>query len=120
MHSADTELMRDLHTLQSYLLYYPSLLEDFRSSIVFILNTPNPAMDLYPEEHDLSHLMLRKECYTLLTEVERLQRNCTMGEKRLDNVINLAGLEATRKYAEAAIRDSAIASYQSYIIHLYG
>ncbi|KIK64875.1 hypothetical protein GYMLUDRAFT_71238 [Collybiopsis luxurians FD-317 M1] len=115
MHSADTELMRDLHTLQSYLLYYPSLLEDFRSSIVFILNTPNPAMDLYPEEHDLSQLMLRKECYTLLTEVERLQRNCTMGEKRLDNVINLAGLEATRKYAEAAIRDSAIMKQIAYL-----
>ncbi|KAF9076893.1 cora-like Mg2+ transporter protein-domain-containing protein [Rhodocollybia butyracea] len=81
MRSSEMTLTRDLHTIQAHQLHYSSLLEDFRKSVEFILNTPNPAMD--------ARKLLEKECLNLLIEVERLEKSREMQERRLKNVMNL-------------------------------
>ncbi|KIK67894.1 hypothetical protein GYMLUDRAFT_256709 [Collybiopsis luxurians FD-317 M1] len=119
----DMDLTQNLHTIQAHLLHYSSLLEDFRKSIVFILNTSNPAMDSFSEEERvLSHKLLQKECNNLLIEVERLEKSRMMQERRLKNVMNLVfstvNIRDSRRMqdlTEAAVRDSAAMKQIAYL-----
>ncbi|KAF5390536.1 hypothetical protein D9757_002594 [Collybiopsis confluens] len=119
----DMDLTRSLHTIQAHLLHYSSLLEDFRKSIKFIVDTPNPAMESIPEEERLmSRKLLEKECSNLLIEVERLEKSRLMQERRLKNVMNLVFstvniLDSKRmqNLTEAAVRDSAAMKQIAYL-----
>ncbi|KAJ3998256.1 hypothetical protein F5050DRAFT_1567627 [Lentinula boryana] len=127
MRSSDMDLTRDLHTIQAHLLHYSSLLEDFQKSIIFVLDTPNPAMDSLPdEERILSRRLLQKECNNLLIEVERLEKSRTMQERRLKNVMNLVFstvniLDSKRMQdlTEAAVRDSAAMKQIAYLSMIF-
>ncbi|KAJ3788735.1 hypothetical protein GGU10DRAFT_345580 [Lentinula aff. detonsa] len=127
MRSSDMDLTRDLHTIQAHLLHYSSLLEDFQKSIIFVLDTPNPAMDSLPdEERILSRKLLQKECNNLLIEVERLEKSRTMQERRLKNVMNLVFstvniLDSKRMQdlTEAAVRDSAAMKQIAYLSMIF-
>lgn len=71
----------ELLTIHASLLDHASLLEDFRKSVIPILNTANPAMDADGNdlEREKFRELLRKECNTLLSEIETLEME--MGTK---------------------------------------
>jgi len=123
MRSSEMTLTRDLHTIQAHQLHYSSLLEDFRKSVEFILNTPNPAMDaLSDEDRTMSRKLLEKECLNLLIEVERLEKSREMQERRLKNVMNLVfstvnitDSKRMQDLTQAAVRDSAAMKQIAYL-----
>lgn len=72
------------------MLYYISLLEDFKNAITFIRDTYNPCLDTYDEAtKEISQKLLQRECNNLLTEIGRLELSRDMQEKRLQNVMDL-------------------------------
>ncbi|KAK7441985.1 hypothetical protein VKT23_016263 [Stygiomarasmius scandens] len=117
MRSSDMALTRILHIIRAHHLHYSSLLEDFRKSVLFILNTPNPAMDaksIGDKDRIYSRKLLEKECNNLLTEIERLEQARDMQDKRLKNVmhlvfstVNIGDSRKMQEMTEAAVRDSA-------------
>ncbi|KAH9481561.1 hypothetical protein JR316_0006088 [Psilocybe cubensis] len=107
----DIHLTRELHIIRAYLLHYASLLESFRKSVLFLRNTPNPAMK---DQDDFQKSMdvMNRECDTLLSEIERLDMYRRMQEMRLDNVVNLAFASVNfqdsrdmQRLSEASLRD---------------
>ena len=93
----DTDNIREtrhLHILQAHLLYYRNLLEDFRMSVLFVMETANPAMEdssVTEQERRWSKDILEKETKYLLSEIERLDSQRAMQALRLKNVIDLVG-----------------------------
>ena len=88
----DIKLTRELHKLQAHLLYYQQLLRDFRVSVNFVKDTPNPAMSVLAsteEERSDSAELLCKEANNLISEIDRLTGQRTMLSERLQNVIHL-------------------------------
>jgi len=83
----------ELHTIGAHLLRYAELLEDFRSTITFILETPNPAMESpslgLEIDRRLSQDLLKKECHNLSMQIERLAMSRELQDRRLKNVMNL-------------------------------
>ena len=83
---------RDLHILQAHLLYYRTLLDDFRKSVVFVQETANPAMQdssVNDKERTDSETILKRETDYLLSEIERLESQRSMHVMRLKNVMDL-------------------------------
>ena len=69
---------------------YTSLLEDLQKAITFVQETLNPVLDsLTVEEREFSLRLLNRECDILLSEVDRLERERSMQERRLDNAMHL-------------------------------
>jgi hypothetical protein len=108
-------ITRELHIIRAHLLHYASLLEDFRKSVQFVLDTPNPAMDsdsFVNDEKTKDRRLLEQESHNLLSEIKRLEMSRTMQDKRLKNVMNLVGLRITRYsppfYNQTSIRCSAV------------
>lgn len=87
------DVTQELHKIRAHLLQYASLLEDFRQSVLFIRDTPNPVMDkdnpTYQFKHKGHEGLLGKECKNLLTQVERLQMSRQMWDLRLKNLMQL-------------------------------
>jgi hypothetical protein len=55
-----------------------------------VQTTINPALDsVTPDERDFSLALLKRECDNLLDEVDRLQREREMQDRRLRNVMHL-------------------------------
>jgi len=93
IHTNDINLTQELHVMQAHLLHYTSLLEDFRKTVVFVSDTPNPALDdpaqYSPEARLRSQELMRRECERLLSEIARLEKSRAMQSKRLRNVMKL-------------------------------
>jgi hypothetical protein len=90
METYDLSITRELHTIRAHLLHYTSLLEDFRKSVQFILDTPNPAMDCYETcQREGDRELLDRECGYLLTECKRLDMSRKMQDMRVKNIMNL-------------------------------
>src|ERR1700683_1319484 len=85
----ESALTQELHVIRAHLLHYTGLLEDFRKSVQFIKDTPNPAMDANSEVAEASRELLDRECDTLLSEISRLEMTRDMQNKRVKNVMNL-------------------------------
>ncbi|KAJ3510345.1 hypothetical protein NLJ89_g4728 [Agrocybe chaxingu] len=124
----DIHLTRELHIIRASLLHYASLLESFRKTVVFLRNTPNPAMRDHLDSNTSigSADLLERECDTLVSEIERLDMFRRMQEMRLENVINLAfasvNFEDSRdmqRLSEAALRDSAAMKRISYLTMVF-
>jgi hypothetical protein len=127
MATTDMTLTQQLHVVRAHLLHYQSLLEDFRKSVVFVAETQNPMLEqmtdtLPPEKIVFVQGLMRKESTNLLNEIARLEKNRSMQEKRLKNVMDLAfssvNLEDSRrmqKLTEAAVRDSAAMKQIAYL-----
>ncbi|KAG6904868.1 hypothetical protein DXG01_006627, partial [Tephrocybe rancida] len=122
----DIRLTQELHVIQAHLLHYASLLDHFRKTVVFVLDTPYPGLDnpsLYkPEHRDRSKELMKKECNNLLSGIEQLEKTCHMQGKRLKNVMNLGfssvNIEDSwrmQKLTEAAVKDSAAMKQVAYL-----
>jgi cytidylate kinase len=116
MHDSRFET-HELRILQAHLLHYQSLLHNFKISVTFIEETPNPAMEsevFTQEQRVTSKELMKKECKNLLSQIDLLERRREMLTNRLKNVLDLAfeivnteGSRQTRILTEATIRDSA-------------
>src|SRR6266478_9205881 len=82
-------LTEELHIIRAHLLHYSSLLAAFEKIVTFIKETPNPA--LTEAQHEVSAPLMNRECKNLLEEIERLDQERLMQEKRLKNVMDLVG-----------------------------
>ncbi|KAF8066879.1 hypothetical protein FPV67DRAFT_1670352 [Lyophyllum atratum] len=122
----DMNLTQELHVIQAHLLHYASLLQDFRKSVEFVLDTPYPALDnptfYSAEKKARSQELLKKECNNLSREIDRLEMSRVMQGKRLKNVMNLGfssvNIEDSRhmrKLTEAAVKDSAAMKQIAYL-----
>ncbi|KAK0484497.1 hypothetical protein IW261DRAFT_1456929 [Armillaria novae-zelandiae] len=120
-------LTRELHIIRAHHLHYSSLLEDMKKAVVFILDTPNPAMDTLPEkDKQFSRKLLEKECRNLLSEIDRLEMSRRMQDKRLKNVMNLVfssvninDSKRMKELTEAAVRDSAAMKQIAYLTMIF-
>jgi len=128
----DTDNIREtrhLHILQAHLLYYRNLLEDFRKSVLFVMETANPAMEdssVTEQERKRSKDILEKETKYLLSEIERLDSQRAMQALRLKNVIDLAFASVNiddSKYMHqltvATVRDSAAMKQIAYLTTVF-
>jgi hypothetical protein len=92
-----TTLTQQLHVVRAHLLHYASLLEDFRKTVVFVAQTPNPVLLHASETHTAATItfitdLMRRESTNLLDEIARLEQNRSMQDNRLKNVMNLVRL----------------------------
>jgi len=106
----EIELTRELHKVEAHLLHYKQLLQDFRKSVVFVKDTPNPATEsekmtgpeheewermteqerkMAAQEHEDSKNLMDKETHNLISEIERLEGQRSMYSDRLQNVMRL-------------------------------
>lgn len=88
----DVSLTYELHVIRAHLLHYTSLLRDFRTSVEFVRDTANPAMDsddIDDETRAHDKKVLRSECENLLSEIHRLELNRKTQDDRVQNVQNL-------------------------------
>ncbi|KAG6918781.1 hypothetical protein DXG01_011532 [Tephrocybe rancida] len=126
IHTNDIHLTQELHIIQAHLLHYESLLDDFRKTVVFVLDTPYPGLDnpsLYtPEHRDRFKELMKKECNNLLSEIKRLEKARLMQGRRLKNVMNLGfssvNIEdswSMQKLTEAAVKDSTAMKQVAYL-----
>ncbi|KAF8908206.1 hypothetical protein CPB84DRAFT_1813404 [Gymnopilus junonius] len=131
----DFTLTQELHAISAHLLHYDSLLQDFRNSILFVKDTPNPSLqprDSEPhdaavaEERRQNETLMDRECGTLLLEVDRLERSRMLMESRLKNVmdlefsiINIEDSRGMQKLTEATVRDSAAMKQIAYLTMVF-
>jgi pyruvate-formate lyase len=83
-------LTQQLHLIRAHHLHYVSLLDDFGTTVRFIRDTANPALDaLSPDERAWNADTMQRECANLLREVARLESERAMQEWRVKNVLDL-------------------------------
>ena len=88
--TAEMPITRELHIISAHHLHYMSLLDHYTKHINFIKNTPNPAMESVCEvDRKKSAKLLKRECESLLNEIERLTNELNTQERRLKNVMAL-------------------------------
>lgn len=126
IHTNDINLTQELHIIQAHLLHYAILLDEFKKTVIFVLETPNPALDdtarYSPEVKLHSEQLLKQECGNLLREIRRLEGSRSMQSMRLQNVMNLGfnyvNLEDSRhmgRLREASVKDSAALKQVAYL-----
>ncbi|KAF8523159.1 hypothetical protein BU17DRAFT_86332 [Hysterangium stoloniferum] len=122
------DFTKQLHQIRAYLLHYASLLEDFKKSVQFILDTPNPAMDapINAGHRDFSRAILERECKILLSHIERLSNSRILWDQRLTNIMNLAfasvniqDSDQMKQLTRAALRDSAAMKQIAYLTMVF-
>ena len=88
--TAEMPPARELHIIGVYHFHYLSLLDHCTKHVIFIKNTPNPAMDAVSmEERSISRELLNRECDNLLDEITHLRSQLRMQKQRLENVMAL-------------------------------
>jgi hypothetical protein len=95
--SKNLQLTQELYVIRAHLLYWSSLLEDFKRTVNFVIRTLNPAMDadeFTDDDRRTTQYLLTRECNNLLGEVERLDRARNVQEKRLKNAMDLVRCSA--------------------------
>jgi len=117
MSTSEMKLTQELHIIRAHHLHYSSLLADLRRTVIFIQDTPNPAMEcdsFSAQERVLSKTMLERECLNILREIERLEKGQMMQDHRLKNVmdlvfssVNIIDSRRMQTMTETAVRDSA-------------
>ncbi|KAG9311757.1 hypothetical protein JVU11DRAFT_8000 [Chiua virens] len=106
------KLTRELHKLRAHILHYEQLLQDFRRSVEFVRDTPNPAMNapwISETKREASAKLLRTEANNLIRNAIHL----TFA------TVNVQDGKAMQKLAEAIIKDSAALKQIAYITMLY-
>ncbi|PPQ92528.1 LOW QUALITY PROTEIN: hypothetical protein CVT25_010361 [Psilocybe cyanescens] len=117
----DMPLTHELHVIRAHHLHYTSLLDDYAKHVIFIRDTPSPAMDGKTEdEREFSKAIMARECANLLVEIKRLEGELYMQERRLQNVLELVDRRYTRLITEATIRDSADEANRLYDYGIFG
>jgi len=111
----DVAMTYELHVIRAHLLHYTTLLLDFKKSVVFVRDTPNPVMDhdsVTKTQRKLDKKLLVQECGNLLLEIERLEMNRRLQDDRVQNVKLLV-------YAMVNIEDSKAMKRLSYITMIF-
>lgn len=101
----DVAMTYELHVIRAHLLHYTSLLRDFRTSVEFVRDTANPAMDaddVGEATRAADKELLDKECGHLLSEINRLELNRKMQDDRVQNAQNLVSPSCPRHVPDAA------------------
>ncbi|GJJ08745.1 hypothetical protein Clacol_002964 [Clathrus columnatus] len=119
----DIAFTQGLHRARAYLLHYASLLDDFKNTVQFIRQTPNPALDvLSKRERDFSRKLLKKECQNLSLQIDRLQKSREMWDQRLSNImqlgfssVNIDDNKQMKELTKATVRDSAAMKQVAYL-----
>jgi hypothetical protein len=88
MSSNDIDGTQELYNIRAHQLHYASLIEDLFNTVNFILETKNPAMESSLQRRE-SDEMLHRECHNLMNAIKRLERERSMQDHRLKNVMNL-------------------------------
>ncbi|KAG1896143.1 uncharacterized protein F5891DRAFT_609260 [Suillus fuscotomentosus] len=118
----DNNLTTELHTIQARLLHYASLLEDFRKSVTFIRNTPNPVLES-PKFTDHArrdtNRVMRKECDNLLSEIDRLGFQLTNITDLAKATVNFVDSRRMQDLTIATVRDSAAMKQISYLTMIF-
>ena len=83
-----TDIMNNLHTIRAHMLFYNSLLADFQKAVVFVKNTPNPAL-AGAANKEQARGAIEKECNHILRGISRIEKDCQMQDMRLKNATNL-------------------------------
>ncbi|KAH9474784.1 hypothetical protein JR316_0013249 [Psilocybe cubensis] len=125
--TSEMTLTQELHVIRAHLLHYSSLLDDFRKSVIFIRDTENPALESLSEaERQENASIMNRECSNLLTEIERLEKDRRMQDRRLKNVmglvfssVNIIDSKRMQKMTEAAVRDSAAMKQIAYLTMVF-
>ncbi|KAH8828166.1 hypothetical protein DL96DRAFT_1602057 [Flagelloscypha sp. PMI_526] len=126
----DIHITRQLHVIRAFLLHYQNLLEQFRTSVEFIVDTPNPVFHLDVERaktldpNEVTRRKTSKQC--LGKGIKRLEKNVGMYNARMANVVDLtfnslAFEEAhySSDLAKASLNDSKIVKQISYITMVF-
>ncbi|KAK0210766.1 hypothetical protein DFS33DRAFT_320355 [Desarmillaria ectypa] len=121
-HERTHAYIHQLHVLRAHLLHYEELLEDFRKTVAFLVDTPHPGIPV-----DLpSQVVVQRECDTLLMDIKRLEATRAMLDERVGNAMDLSFSSVTiedskrmQRLSEAALRDSAAMKQIAYITMLY-
>ncbi|KAK0499637.1 hypothetical protein EDD18DRAFT_1349831 [Armillaria luteobubalina] len=127
LNTSDTDITHEMHIIRGNCIQFSSLLENLRKTVIFIRDTPNPAMDTLPqEEKQYSRTLLEKECRTLLSEIDRLEMGGRMQDQRLENALNLVfsnvninDSKRMKELTEAAVRDSAAMKQIAYLSMIF-
>ncbi|PBK66955.1 hypothetical protein ARMSODRAFT_1020926 [Armillaria solidipes] len=125
--TSDIFITHEMHIIRAHCIQYSSLLENLRKTVVFIRDTPNPAMDTLPqEENQYSRTLLEKECRNLLSEIDRLEMSRRMQDQRLENALNLVfsnvninDSKRMKELSEAAVRDSTAMKQIAYLTMVF-
>jgi Mg2+ and Co2+ transporter CorA len=123
----DVIMTQGLHIIRAHLLHWESLLEDLAKVIKFLDDTPNPALEHTPEEErEHSVKLLHKECNNLYSDIQRLEKNRCMMDKRLKNVmqlvfstVNIRDSERMQELTQAAVKDSSAMKQISYLTMVF-
>lgn len=143
----EIELTRELHKVEAHVLHYKQLLQDFRKSVIFVKDTPNPATEsekmtgleheewermteqerkMAAQEHEDSKNLMDKETHNLISEIERLEGQRSMYSDRLQNVmrlafasVNIEDSRAMKRLTEASLKDSAAMKQISYLTMVF-
>ncbi|KAG2140502.1 uncharacterized protein EDB93DRAFT_1252788 [Suillus bovinus] len=106
----DNNLTTELHTIQARLLHYASLLEDFRKSVTFLRNTPNPVLEsseFTDHARRDTNKLIRKECDNLLSEIDRLGFQLTNITDLAKATVNFVDSRRMQDLTIATVRDSS-------------
>ncbi|KAK0243210.1 hypothetical protein EDD85DRAFT_762039, partial [Armillaria nabsnona] len=125
--TSDAFITHEMHIIRAHCIQFSSLLENLRKTVVFIRDTPNPAMDTLPqEEKQYSQTLLEKECRNLLSEIDRLEMGRRMQDQRLKNALNLVfsnvninDSKRMKELTEAAVRHSAAMKQIAYLTMIF-
>ncbi|EJD41830.1 hypothetical protein AURDEDRAFT_89906 [Auricularia subglabra TFB-10046 SS5] len=116
--ASDIWLTRELHIIRAMLLHYETLLKQFHKTVRFVLHHPNHTLEhTMPdhEERDKSNSLLRKECYIILDEIERLQDQKEMQEYRVKNVMDLVFSTLSVRETETSLSQGWVMQQLSYV-----
>ncbi|KAF8623750.1 hypothetical protein AX15_006193 [Amanita polypyramis BW_CC] len=120
-----TRIMNDLHTIHAHMLYYTSLLADFRKVITFVKETSNPATEDAENKLEMQEAM-DKECDHILHSINRLEKDCQTQDLRVGNAVylgysrlNIYDSKQATKLTEASLRDSAATKQISYLTMVF-
>jgi len=118
--NAEMPPARELHVIGIYHFHYFSLLDHFSKHVLFIKDTPNPAMDALTElERISSQELLYRECDNLLNEIARLNSELSMQKQRLKNVMALVFSRINITMMETTIRDSTAMKQIAYLTMVF-
>ena len=83
-----TSTMNDLHTIRAHMLYYSSLLADFKKAVTFVKKTHNPAIEDVKNREQIQ-IVMNRECEHLLQGIDRIEKECVTQDSRLKNASHL-------------------------------
>ncbi|KAF8650649.1 hypothetical protein AX14_008585 [Amanita brunnescens Koide BX004] len=113
--------MNDLHTIRAHMLYYSSLLADFKKAVTFVKKTHNPAIEDVKNREQIQ-IIMNRECEHILQGIDRIEKECVTQDSRLKNAshlgksrLNIYDSKVATSLNEILLRDSSVMKLFSYL-----